>query len=241
LPRNELTVSSRTRWLLLITPFLPLLTALPGGAWLLPFIAPLPLYPVFVASVRAGRFGTAWLDAMAWTVLLSTGVIFLTLIWPEVAREGILRGDSYRDEMFGWIWTGTGREVTPSAFLPEHALHLVAFVVLTWVSGGYLGLVLGALLVAYMSYFVGSYAAESGNVLVGSIVAWVPWSVVRVASFVMLGALFSRPLWSRAVWPFSGRDLRFLLLALAGIVVDVTLKILLAPAYGHFLRRLAGS
>ncbi|MBZ0113815.1 MAG: hypothetical protein K8J08_15230 [Thermoanaerobaculia bacterium] len=239
--RNEPTVPSRTRWLLLITPFLPLLTALPGGAWLLPFIAPWPLYPVFVTSVRSRRWSVAWLDAMAWTVLLSAGVIFLTLTSPEIAREGILRGDSYREEMFGWIWTGVGREVTPSAFLPEHALHLVAFVALTWLSGGYLGLVLGAFLVAYMSYFVGCYAAESGHVVLGSVFAWVPWSVVRVASFIMLGALFSRPLWTRTVWPFSRRDLRFLLLALAGIAADVSLKILLAPAYGHFLRRLAGS
>ena len=178
---------------------------------------------------------------MFWAALLSLGVVLLTLIAPELARTGILRGDTYREEMFGWIWSGVGREVSPALFLPEHALHLVAFIVLTWVSGGYLGLVLGALLVAYMSYFVGAYAGSSGHPVLGAVVAWVPWSVIRVAAFILLGALFSRPLWARRIWPFEGREYKLLGLALFGIAADITLKVLLAPAYGLFLRRLASS
>ena len=36
-------------------------------------------------------------------------------------------------------------------------------------SGGYLGLVLGAILTGYMSYFVGSYAAASGHPIISSV------------------------------------------------------------------------
>lgn len=228
-------------WLLCLTPLLPLLVALPGGKWALPLLAPLTLYPAFRARVRAGDTWSAWTLGMVWAFLLSAGVILLTLWLPEIARDGIWNGEPYRQEMFGWIATGVGRENDPSAFIPQHLLHLGVFVVLVWASGGYLGLALGAALVGYMSYFVGSYAGESGHPFLGATAAWVPWSVVRVGAFVLLGALFSRPLLRRKLWPFERRDLRLMALAAGGIVADIVLKALLAPAYGRFLREMARS
>ncbi|MEM7480305.1 MAG: hypothetical protein AAF481_03960 [Acidobacteriota bacterium] len=225
--------------LLALTPFTVALLFLPGGRWLLPLVAPLTLYAAFAQRVGERRYGSAWRLGMAWGLLLSLGVIALVVLFPEVAARGILNGEPYRLEMFGWIDTGLGRENSPMAFLPEHALHLAAFVLLTYLSGGYLGLVLGAVLVAYMSYFVGSYAVDAERIVVGSIVAWVPWSVARVGAFVLLGALFSRPLLAGKRWPFERSEYRLMLLALAGIAVDISLKTLIAPRYGVFLRQLA--
>lgn len=224
--------------LVALTPALPWLVALPGGRWLLPLLAPLPLYPAFVRRVREGRYGAAWSLAMLWAALLSLGVVLLVYRAPDLAAAGILRGEAYRQEMFDWIATGTGKEVSPARFLPEHLLHLGAFLLLTWASGGYLGLVLGALLMGYMSYFVGAFGAASGSPLLGAIAAWVPWSVVRVAAFVLFGALLARPLWVRRALPFGPRERRLLALAAAGIVADLLLKTALAPAYGEMLRGL---
>jgi hypothetical protein len=226
-------------WLLPLTLFLPLLTTLPGGRWVLPLVAPLPLWFAFRERVRSRDYLGAWALGMAWAVLLSAGVILLVRWWPDAARAGILHGEDYRREMFGWITTGIAPENDPRIFIPQHLLHLTVFLILTWASGGYLGLVLGALLVAYMSYFVGSYAAASGHPLAGSFLAWVPWSVVRVCAFVLLGALFSRPLMERRAWPFERWEVRLMLLALAGIVVDILVKSFFAPSYGIFLRQMA--
>jgi hypothetical protein len=66
----------------------------------------------------------------------------------------------------------------------------------------------------------------------------VPWSVIRVLSFVLLGALFTRPLLLRERWPFERREHRLMLLAAAGVVADLVLKTLLATDYGAFLHRL---
>jgi hypothetical protein len=227
-------------WLLPLTLFLPLLTAVPGGRWALPLLAPLTLWPAFRERVRTRDYLGAWALGMAWALLLSAGVILLVLWWPEAARAGVLHGEDYRREMFGWIATGVGPENSPRLFIPQHLLHLGVFLLLTWASGGYLGLVLGALLVAYMSYFVGSYAAASGHPLLGSLLAWVPWSVVRVCAFVLLGALFARPLLARRVWPFARPEVRLIALALAGILVDILVKSFFAPSYGLFLRQLGG-
>ena len=105
--------------------------------------------------------------------------------------------------MFGWIATGEAPENHPAVFIPIHLLHLAVFLVLAWASAGYLGLVLGAFLVGYMSYFVGCYAVASAHPLLGAVAAWVPWSVLRVFAFVLLGCLFARPLLVRRAWPFA--------------------------------------
>ena len=226
-------------WLLPLTIFLPLLSLLPGGLWALPLLAPLTLWFPFRERVRVRDYLGAWTLGMAWTVLLSAGVILLVLYGPEAAGGGILHGEDYRREMFGWITTGVAPENQPRVFIPQHLLHLTVFLLLTWLSAGYLGLALGAALVGYMSYFVGSYAAASGHPLLGSVIAWVPWSVVRVAAFVLLGSLLARPLLVRKAWPFERWEVRLMALALAGILVDILIKSFFAPAYGVFLRQMA--
>lgn len=224
-------------WVLL-TPLLPWLVALPYGQWLLPLVAPLTVYPAFAVQVRARRYGTAWLLGMTWAVLLSLGVIVLVALRPALAARGILHGPAYTTEMAGWVVHGVGKEVTPAAFVPEHMLHLAAFLLLTVVSGGYLGLVLGAFLMGYMSYFVGMLATESTRPVVAGLAAWVPWSVIRVMSFVLLGALLARPLLVRRRWPFERREAWLFALAFAGIAADIALKTALAPRWGLLLRGL---
>jgi hypothetical protein len=226
-------------WLAL-TPLLPLVAAIPAaGRWALPLVAPLTVYPAFAARVRRGDDEGAWLLGLAWAVLLSAGVIALAELWPQAAAAGILRGEPYRQEMFGWIATGAAPENDWRQFLPVHLAHLGLFLLLTWVSAGYLGLVLGAALVGYMSYFVGRFAVASGHPLLGAVAAWVPWSVLRVLAFVLLGSLFARPLLVRRPWPFGRREIRLMALALAGLVADVLLKLALAPTYGLLLRQMA--
>ena len=225
--------------LLLLTPLLPLLVAIPGGGWALPLLAPLTLYPAFVERVRRRDYFGAWQLGLGWAALLSLGVILLVILLPEAARDGILHGEAYRLEMFRWVATGEAPENHWQAFLPQHLLHLGVFLLLAAASAGYLGLVLGAILVAYMSYFVGSFAVASGHPLLGSLAAWVPWSVLRVMAFVLLGAVFSRPLLVRRAWPFDRLEYRLMAIAASGILADLLIKALFAPPYGLFLRQLA--
>jgi hypothetical protein len=228
-------------WLAL-TPLLPLVAAIPVfGRWALPIWAPLTVYPAFAARVRRGDYEAAWQLGIAWAALLSLGVIALVELWPDVAAAGILNGEPYREQMFGWISTGVAPENDWRQFLPVHLEHLALFLLLTWVSGGYLGLSLGAVLVGYMSYFVGCFALASGHPVLGAAAAWVPWSVLRVLSFVLLGALFSRPLLIHRPWPFTRREHLLMALAAVGLVADVLIKAALAPSYGRWLASLYGS
>ena len=166
----------------------------PGGKWWLPIVAAAIVFPGFAARVRTARVLGAWRWAMAWAVALGASVIVLTQCFPDAAAGAIWRGPEYRDEMLAWITSGSGREGSPALFLPQHALHLAVFVVLCVLTGGFLGLALGAALTAYMSFFVGSFARLASEPFWGSLVAWFPWSVARVAAFVLLGVLAARPL-----------------------------------------------
>lgn len=237
---NERLKSSVRVWgLLAITPVLPWLAILPGGRWILPLAAPLTVYAAFRNRVRLKDYTGAWVLGMVWAALLSVGVI-VQVFWAPDPASTLLNGEAYREEMFHWIATGEGSEGEPTRFLPIHLLHLSAFVALCWVSAGYLGLVLGAVLTGYMSYFVGSYAVAAGAPFLGSLLAWVPWSVLRVMAFVLLGSLFARPLLVGKVWPFGPRERQFLWLALSGILGDILIKAFLADGYGRVLRSFAG-
>src|SRR5260370_6187156 len=111
------------------------------------------VYPAFARRVRERDYFAACQLGLAWALLLSFGVVLLVVFAPAAARAVILNGEPYRREMFGWIATGVAPENSWRLFLPLHFSHLALFLLLTLASGGYLGLVLGAALVGYMSYF----------------------------------------------------------------------------------------
>lgn len=231
--------STGERLLLAATVAVPLLIgSLPGGRWLLPLAAPLTLYVGFLARVREGSYYSAWKLAMSWAGLLAAGVVLWVALAPDAAARGVLNGEAYRQEMFAWISTGEARENDWRQFLPQHVLHLGVFAVAAWVSAGYLGLVMGAALMNYMAYFVAAYARASGHPLGGLFAAWVPWSILRIMAFVLLGVLLARPWLARRPWPFARPEGLLFWLALSGIVADLVMKTLLAPSYGLFLRQL---
>jgi len=170
--------------------------------------------------------------------MLSAGVVAFAELAPAAAAAAIPKAASYRAEMFDWVTTGDAPENRPAEFVPIHLTHLGLFVALSWASAGYLGLALGAWLVGYMSYFVGSFAVAAGLPWTGALVAWVPWSVVRVVSFVAIGTILARPVLLRRALPFGRREALWLGVAGAGIVLDILIKTAVAPSYGLFLRSL---
>jgi hypothetical protein len=92
---------------------------------------------------------------------------------------------------------------------------------------------MGALLMNYMSYYVGQLASLSQQPLLVACLAWHPWTVARVVAFVILGALISEPLLLRLRFPQQARRsiAAPAALALGLLLLDGLLKYTLASAW----------
>ena len=115
---------------------------------------------------------------------------------PAMARL-FLHGEAYRREMFLFVMTGQGTEGNIRAFLPQHLLHAVAFCVLALASGSLLAMPLGAALMNYMAFYVGALGAGSFRPISAMALAWVPWALIRIVSFVTLGVVLGGPVLGR--------------------------------------------
>ena len=163
--------------------------------------------------------------------------------WPEPIGRLVLNGPAYKSEMFNWIRTGRGAEGNIRLFLPEHLVHLGAFIVVGLGTGSAGAIVMGAVLMNFMSYYVAALAKAGVPPWAVTLLGWQPWAIARVAAFSTLGVLLAEPLVS-LVFPTAKEKLKastraaYIVAAMSGILADWFLKFLLAPTWGRWLRAL---
>ena len=213
-----------------------------GVPVLLPILNTLASFPFMVLALRRGDLRLAVARMLLWALTLGTVATLASYARPDQTEALFLRSGPYRVEMLGWVMTGQGAESTPSQFIPQQAGHAALFSSLALVTGGVAAMPMGAVLMNYMGHYVGTLAASSRRPALTMILGWHPWSVIRVISFVVIGVVLSAPLLSRigrfqVDWAL-GR--RLLIWAGVGLIADVVLKTLLAPAWQHLLLRVVG-
>jgi hypothetical protein len=213
-----------------------------GIPLLVPVLNTIASFPFMVQALRSGRLRLAVARMLVWALALGVCATLLSYWQPWRTETLFLRGASYRAEMFAWVMSGRGAESDPARFLPLHLRDAVMFVALALASGGVLAMMMGAALMNYMGHYVGALAAASARPALTMILGWHPWAVVRIVSFVTLGVVLAAPLWSRILgFRFDWRAARPLVgYAAAGLLVDVVMKWLLAPAWQKLLLRVAG-
>ena len=205
-----------------------------------------PLAVVYVRSIAGRREKDAVAAALLWALALSISTVAAAAIMPDAAAAGIWRAGNFRDEMLLWIATGRGTEGSVALFLPRVLVEYALVLALSALSAGAAALVLGGLLLGYMNAYVGWVAAHADPVagpLTAALVAWPPWSVARVVSFIFAGT-------AGALWGFprilrrgAGRApvARLLAASVAFLFADIGLKWWLAPICRDWLRALLGA
>ena len=213
-----------------------------GVPLLLPILNTLASFPFMVLALKRGDLRLAVARMLLWALTMGVAATLLSYARPAQTGALFLRGEAYQREMFAWVLTGQGAESTPSQFIPQQAGHAVLFSVLALATGGVAAMPIGAVLMNYMGHYVGVLAATSRRPALTMILGWHPWAVIRVISFVMIGVVLSTPLLSRlGTFRVDRRAARTLLLgAAAGLVADIVLKTLLAPAWQRLLLRTVG-
>jgi hypothetical protein len=219
-----------------------------AAAWLVgvPALVPafntLPAIPFLFLALKRGRAGAAIVEMLVWAASLGVAATLLSWVDPVGTGRLFVNGEDYRREMFAWVATGTGAESDPAQFVPTHIVHALAFSALSLVSGSLLSMPMGAVLMNYMGHYVGTLAAASGHPVTTALAAWVPWALVRIASYVTLGVVLAGPVMSRlGGFRFRLRDhFTPLVLALSGLLTDIVLKAALAPHWHALLGDLVG-
>jgi hypothetical protein len=207
---------------------------------LLPVLQIAVAYPVLYSLLTRELQKRAIVTMLFWALCLATIVVTASLYYREPAAKSIFYGTEYVDEMFHWIKTGEGAEGNPVRFVPVHLLHFVIFAALSLLTASLLSLLMGAVLMNYMSFYVASVITTSDGEWTAVLMAWHPWSAIRVASFVILGVILAEPLLCK----IQKRDYeylrirRYFWLGVHGLAIDVVMKSFLAPWWGITLRKL---
>jgi hypothetical protein len=211
--------------------------------WLLPVLNAAPAYAVLVYRLRRGERGGAVRAMLWWAATLALTATILFIWWPQPVTSVVWHGAAYKDEMFHWIRTGHGAEGNIRLFLPQHLLHLAAFVVLAALTASVVAIVMGAVLMNYMAYYVAALAKAGVPPWAVMLLGWQPWAIARVAAFCTLGVLMAEPLLFR-LFPAAQARMKktgraaYIVAAMSGILADWFLKAMLAPAWGRWLHRL---
>jgi uncharacterized membrane protein len=213
-----------------------------GVPALLPILNTLASFPFMVLALKRGDLRLAVARMLLWALTMGVTATLLSYARPAQTGTLFLRGESYRAEMFAWVLTGHGAESMPSQFIPQQVGHAALFSGLALATGGAAAMPMGAVLMNYMGHYVGTLAASSRRPALTMILAWHPWAVIRVISFVVIGVVLAAPLLS-VLMKFridraAARTL--LIVSVAGLVADIVLKTLLAPAWQRLLLKTVG-
>jgi hypothetical protein len=213
-----------------------------GSRPLVPALNTLAAFPFLYLALRQGLVRRAIAFMLVWAAAMAVCATLLSYAAPFRAGRLFVNGAAYRHEMFAWVATGVGAESSPRLFLPSHAVHAALFTALSLLSGSLLSMPMGAILINYMGHFVGALAAQSAHPVLTGCLAWVPWSVIRILSYVLLGVVLAGPVLSRlGRFPFDlGAQARWLVLAGCGLLADVGLKAMLAPWWQRILKAVVG-
>jgi hypothetical protein len=208
--------------------------------FLLPVLNAAPAWWIMARRLRKGDLrGAIWLMLLFPLALAVFGTASLAL-WPttDLKTPLVFNGPEYREEMFHWIRFGGGTEGNWRLFLPLHITHLVAFVIVSLLTGSLVSITGGAVLTNYMNGYVASIHRADAPLWATIFFGWQPWAICRVAAFCILGVVLAEPLLSRVfrypAQPWS-RLRPWVLIASILILADWTLKATLAPTWGRVL------
>lgn len=227
----------------LLLPWALIFTRLPFLFALLPV---LPAAIVYARAIAARDGSRAVVIALAWAAAFTLSTVAAATARPDAAVHSIWHAGEFRDEMVRWIGTGVGPEGNIHLFLPRVLLEFALVLLLSAASLGVAGLVLGALLLGYMNGYVGWVAANADpkvGPLAAALIAWPPWSIVRVVAFICAGtaaALWGYPRLLARTAP-RGPFARLLAAAVLLLALDIFLKWWLAPIWRDWLRAILGA
>lgn len=206
---------------------------------LLPVLNIAVAYPVMFTLLRLEKRKRAIGTMLFWAVCMAVLMVFTCVHYPAQAEAAIFHGKAYAAEMLKWVRTGDAAENEPLRFVPQHLLHFFAFVSLSLLTGSLLSLLMGAVLMNYMCFYVGTLINTAQDPLTAALMGWQPYAIIRVCSYVILGVILGEPMICRVLkkdYEYEPGLRPYYWAALTGVVLDILIKLAIAPWWGMMLR-----
>jgi hypothetical protein len=219
-----------------LTPVLFGLSIILGNRILFLLLCTIPAYVSYLLGLRSSII-SAFVTLLIWTFIQSFLVIFSSLRSNNKMARLIFRSETYSESMFRWIKTGILPEGNSIQVIRIHLQQTLIYCVLAFVTGNLLSLIFGCMLLNYMNFYVAQFAAQNKS-WKAFVFGWNPWSVVRVVSFLWLGAVLGIPLLSY-LWKMN-IEFRFIWLVpgIIGVILDLILKLTVSDRWRIKLGRL---
>jgi hypothetical protein len=193
----------------------------------------------WVAFLLAFRVvGPAWAAAAVgmWILGTTAASVFVFLGQPAETDERVMRAATYRVSMLAWLETGIGPAEHPVRTATAHLREAIWYTAAAIATANFASIGMGAVLLNQMNAYVATLfraATRTGRVV---LLAWNVWSVVRVASYVVIGAAAAVPMLRVSGLGADAATARVLAVTgAAGFVVDLVLKLVLSRRCGRLL------
>jgi hypothetical protein len=209
-----------------------------GARWALPLMQGLLGFLAFATAWRMTDPLVATLTVVAWAVGGSVMGVLICLREPEEIDRRVLLARRQREEMLDWLRTGHGPLARPRIMLRTHIVELLLYVAAALTSANFLALVLCAVLLNRLSSWVATALATARRNWTARVLAWNSWSLVRIASYILLGSACAAPLATLAGYP-AWRDtiVRLALAGVLGVLLSAVLELLFSRSHGRALAR----
>jgi len=210
-----------------------------GGRLALPAAQAVLGWVAFLLTWTVVGAGWAAVAVLLWVLGTSLVSIYVFLGRPKETDERVIRAASYRASMLVWLETGAGPQSRPVGTAREHLREAIWYTAAAIATANLASIAMGAILLNYMNAYVATLLRAATRTTTVLLLAWNVWSLVRVVSYVLIGAAASGPMLRLMEFPVDGDAARSLAFAgAAGVVLDLGLKLALSGPCG---RRLAGA
>jgi hypothetical protein len=206
-----------------LTPVFFALAVIFGNRILFLLLCAIPPYAAYLYGLKKSVF-SAFVALLIWTLIQSSLVIFSSLRSSDKMAALIIRSETYSKSMFRWIETGILPEGNSIQVIRIHLQQTLIYCVLALVSGNFVSLIFGCMLLNYMNFYVAQLATRSKS-LNALVFGWNLWSVVRVVAFLWLGTVLGIPVASYLLNMLTEFHFVWLIPGIVGIIVDLILKL----------------
>jgi len=182
--------------------------------------------------------GTGWaaVSVLFWALGTTLASIYVFLGHPKETDERVVRAASYRASMLEWLQTGDGPESRLRETAQQHLREAIWYTAAAVATANLGSIAMGAVLLNYMNAYVATLLRAATRTPRVLLLAWNIWSLVRVASYVLIGAAAAAPMLRLWGWNSDTRATFALgVSGAAGVVLDLALKLTLSRPCGRLL------